>query len=336
MKTHTSFEHTVFDKQNNLIPLLMGLTVTLVLLWSSQLIYDYKFERPSKHQIPFASVAQDTAPLMPVNDTLFTYIVPYNVKIKDYFPFLEDLKHSFDSIVPYELTEYVLVRSNPFIIDSLENTDYYRMKQRDVFVYDQKQLVILKEGTVLKIPTLEAVNTLKTKMERTRLDINIPEFKLRIIEGDDVLYTFPVRVGQNKKRYLAEVGREVNLKTRTGSGYIEATYKKDFYIDPVEGKKFTSTKRDDDKRTLMPLLPWLEPRINGELLGQLIHPTTNPASLYKPYSNGCIGTREADIWRIYYYAPIGTKVNIRYNLMVTDANGDTVRLKDIYNPKLLK
>jgi L,D-transpeptidase ErfK/SrfK len=82
----------------------------------------------------------------------------------------------------------------------------------------------------------------------------------------------------------------------------------------------------------MPLIPWIEPKLGGRRTGQLIHPTSNPKSLGKAYSNGCIGTREADAWRIYYHAPLGTRVVVRYDLRVAD----TIRLKDIYNDKLTK
>ena len=67
--------------------------------------------------------------------------------------------------------------------------------------------------------------------------------------------------------------------------------------------------------------------------GQLIHPTTNPITLGKAYSNGCIGTNEGDAWVIYYYAPIGTKIKIRYDLDLMDIDDKRQVLKDIYNLK---
>jgi L,D-transpeptidase ErfK/SrfK len=48
--------------------------------------------------------------------------------------------------------------------------------------------------------------------------------------------------------------------------------------------------------------------------------------LGKAYSNGCIGTSEADAWFVYYYAPLGTAIEIKYNLI----NADGKTLKDIY------
>ena len=83
----------------------------------------------------------------------------------------------------------------------------------------------------------------------------------------------------------------------------------------------------------MPQIPFIETEINGIRNGQLIHPTTNPITLEKAYSNGCIGTKEADAWVIYYYAPIGTKIRIRYDINVKNSMGKKIVLKDIYNNK---
>ncbi|WP_415867183.1 L,D-transpeptidase family protein [Thalassobellus suaedae] len=80
-------------------------------------------------------------------------------------------------------------------------------------------------------------------------------------------------------------------------------------------------------------MPFIETEINGIRYGQLIHPTTNPETLNKAYSNGCIGTKEGDAWVVYYYAPIGTKIQIRYDLNGTDTKDKSLLLKDIYNLK---
>ena len=44
-----------------------------------------------------------------------------------------------------------------------------------------------------------------------------------------------------------------------------------------------------------------------------------------------MGTAEADIWRVYYYAPLSTKVVIRYDINVQNEKGEMVILKDVYN-----
>lgn len=264
------------------------------------------------------------------SEVLFTFVVPEDVKVKDYFTFMNNVSRAFDSILPYKLTEHILVRYNPFIIDTLISMDYYRMKLRKKVVSDQKQLIALRKGALIYVPTLAAATRLKTKMSRTYLDINIPEYKLRVIEGSDTLYTFMIRVGQVKTQFAPTIGREFDMRTRTGIGFIANVQKKFYSFDPVDGKKYEFTTRDDGKVTMMPMLPWLEPKINGELRGQWIHATTNPRSLGKAYSNGCMGTSESDIWRIYYYAPVDTKVVIRYDLIIKNEKGEFVQLKDVY------
>ena len=261
---------------------------------------------------------------------LFAALVPEQVLLKNYVKFMDSIVHKYDSLVPYTLTEHIIVRNNPWIIDSLEKTDYYYLKEKGVFVYDQKELLILKPGDTLYIPTDTVAKAILAKQSQTLIDINIPEFKLRIIEGTDTLYTLPVRVGQNKKAYWSVDDKTMNLKTRIGKGKIVEVYFKKGSVDPQSGKQMITTKRDDGKKTLMPLSPWIEPEIRGERFGQLIHPTTNLETLGKAYSNGCIGTREGDIWRIYYYAPVGTPVELRYDVWVTDSSGKKIKLKDVY------
>ena len=84
---------------------------------------------------------------------------------------------------------------------------------------------------------------------------------------------------------------------------------------------------------MMPQIPWLEPAIGERRLGSLIHPTTNPKTLGKAYSNGCVGTSERDAWIIYDHAPVETKVNFRYDLEVQNEEGKAIQLKDIYQIK---
>lgn len=261
---------------------------------------------------------------------LFVIPVAQPVVVAGYFQFMDDLVQQYDSLVPYPLSEHLIVRANPWLLDTLENTDYYRQMERGNFVADQRKMVVLHPGDTLSLPGPKTAETLLSKIQNTRLDINIPAFQLHIIEGDSILYTFPVRVGKKQDKFLAMAGREVDLRTQTGSGEIVRINRFPVFYDPVTGQEFKYTKRDDRKTTRMPQIPWLEPAIEGRRIGQMIHPTTNPKTLGKAASNGCIGTREADAWRIYYHAPVGTKVTIRYDLMEITAQGDTLRWKDVY------
>ncbi len=252
------------------------------------------------------------------------------VRIRDYFNYIDSLVVAYDSLTDYRLSEHLLVRANPWIIDILAATDYYRMMQRDSFVFDQRQMIVLRPRDSLLVPNKMVAGKLWQAFAKTQIDVNIPEFKLRIIENSTVLYVFPVRVGQNRKRYLKMGDRITDLRTIRGKGkVIDYQRNPDFY-NPVDGKRFYLTKRDDEKTSLMPQIPWIETEINDKRYGQLIHPTTNPKTLGKASSNGCIGVQEADAWVIYYYAPIGTIVHIRYDLEVPDSYGRKQILKDIY------
>lgn len=282
--------------------------------------------------------AQQTPVSVPELDTvpsgeppLAAITIPRDIPVEGYFRYMDSLVTRYDSITPYPLSEYLIVRANPRILDSLENTDYYRCMERGNFVLDQRKMIILRAGDTLYLPGVKYAAALLEKMNNTSLDINIPAFELRIKEGDSTLYTFPVRVGKNKRKFLVMAGGTVDLRTHTGEGSIVRVNRNPVFYDPVTGKQFKFTKRDDGKTTLMPQIPWIEPEINGHRYGQMIHPTTNPSTLGKPASNGCIGTREGDAWRIYYYAPLGTRVVIRYDLTAISAQGDTLRYRDVYD-----
>jgi len=269
----------------------------------------------------------------PKNPAAFTYVVQKPVKVGEYFPFMDSLVAQYDTLVPYPLTEHLIVRANPWIIDTLANTDYYIMMARDSFVYNQKQLLALRPNDTLYIPDTLWANEIIQKQKATVLDLNIPEFKLRIIEDSTVLHTFLVRVGRYQKKYLALAGRNVDLRTRPGKGKIIRINRDPMFINPSNGRRFKYTRRDDKRTTLMPLIPWIEPEINGHRYGHMIHPTTNPKTLGRAYSNGCVGLSEADSWRFYYYAPLGTKVHFRYDLTIKNEKGETIELKDIYHWK---
>ncbi|MDE1207938.1 L,D-transpeptidase [Tenacibaculum larymnensis] len=268
------------------------------------------------------AIAQSTLPIM--------VKVCNNIIVENYFEYIDSIVKKYDSLVPYTLTEHLLVRSNPWVIDTLQNTDYYRMKAMDSFVFSQKKMIVLPMGSLIVIPDSTAAKKVLNSFQKTSIDINIPEFKLRIYEDSLKLYDFPIRVGRNEKKYLKMSDRIEDLKTKTGKGFIVNYVRKPRYVNPVNNHEYFTTKRDDDKRTELPQIPFIETEINGIRNGQMIHPTTNPITLGKAYSHGCIGTREADAWVIYYYAPIGTKIKIRYDLEILDKDRQKKYLNNIY------
>lgn len=232
--------------------------------------------------------------------------------------------------LPADLDEYVLVHANPWLIDSFAATDYdVRLKRGDT-VTDQRNVQILPAPVRLRIPTPAEADSMRARLARVRVDVNIPEYRLRLWCGDSLLMDVPARVGRHERRYLEMAGREVDLRTAIGVGHIVRINRYPSFIDPCSNLEFSSTRRDNGVVTAMPLIPWLEPEINGRRPGHLIHPTTNPSTLGKASSNGCVGISEAAAWRLYFYSPIGTPVNYRYDRQVVRANGDTILLPDIY------
>lgn len=266
-------------------------------------------------------IAEDSLPQISVNQP---------IKMGEYFDVMDDFIDRYNEIQNTPIDEYIFVHCNPWIIDSLAATDYYIMKEKGNTVLDNRNLIILNRGDKLNLPDSAEIIKIKLKLDSIWLDVNIPEYKLRIRKGDEVLYAFPIRIGQNKERYLATAKRIVSLKTDLGVGKISKSIREPYFLNPVNGRHFTTTKRDDGIVTEMPLIPWLETEINGVKNGDMIHPTTNLKTLNKAYSNGCIGLRESDAWYVYYYAPVGTKVVIRYDLNLKNEYGEEIILKDVY------
>lgn len=262
-----------------------------------------------------------------------TFCIPVekNVAMQDYFKFIDSLAEAkLNHIVTSIPKAYILVNANPWIIDSLKSMDYYQQQKKGTWVYDPTQFPIFHASDCILIPDSLQVSSLISQLSSSYIDVNIPEFKLRVIQQSDTILTCKIRVGQNKNKYLGMYEREMDLRTPVGAGEIIATRERPKYLDLDTGEEYLETTRDDGRRTKMPIMPSLELKINGRITGTLIHPTTNPKTLGKAYSNGCIGTSEQDIWPIYYSAPPGTKVVFRYDLTVKDEHGKTKHLRDIY------
>lgn len=253
-----------------------------------------------------------------------------DVPIRSYFEWMDSIVAEHNENYNYQIDEYIIVHNNKWIMDTLAHTDYYYLMDRGIFNEDSQALLALEKDQVLVIPDSMETEQIKMQLSNTYLDLNIPEFRMRIIQDEKELYKFPVRVGQTGKRYMAMAGRNVDMRTMPGVGEIVRVNKKPNFANPRDNKRYTSTSRDDKKRTQLPAIPWLEPSIDGRRLGHLIHPTTNLETLNKASSNGCIGLRESDAWIVYYYAPLGTKVVIRYDLEGENDEGEPVQFENIY------
>jgi len=257
-------------------------------------------------------------------------VVNKDVPIRSYFKWMDSIIAEHNQTHNYSIDEYIIVHHNNWILDTLAHTDYYYLMDKGIFNEDPQALIALKKDQVLVIPDSIQTQQLKTQLCNTYLELNIPEFRLRIIQDEKEIYKFPVRVGKVGKRYLAMAKGDVDMRTKPGIGEIIRVNKKPIFMNPLNNHKYTKTNRDDGKTTGLPAIPWLEPSINGRSVGQLIHPTTNLATLEKTSSNGCIGLRESDAWIVYYYSPLGTKVVFKYDLQGKNDEGETVEFKNIY------
>ena len=271
------------------------------------------------------TTSEQEKPLEPIKIT-----VNKDVPIRSYFKWMDSIVAQHNETHNYTIDEYIIVHNNKWIIDTLAHTDYYYLMDKGIFNEDSQALFALKKDQVLVIPDSIQTQKLREQLCNTHLELNIPEYRLRIFQDDKEIYKFPVRVGKVGEKYLAMAKRQVDMRTMPGMGEIVRVNKNPIYMNPVDNKRYKTTGRDDKKRTQLPAIPWLEPSINGVKIGQLIHPTTNLATLEKTSSNGCIGLRESDAWIVYYYAPLGTKFISKYELEGKNDLGETVQFKDIY------
>ena len=139
--------------------------------------------------------------------------------------------------------------------------------------------MLCQKGSSIVIPDSIQAKKLLNTFQNTRIDINIPEFKLRIYEDSIKRYECLVRVGRNEQKYLEMSGRVQDLKTKTGEGHIVKHMRYPRFVNPVNNHEYFVTKRDDDQVTKLPQIPFIETEINGIRNGQLIHTTTNPSNI---------------------------------------------------------
>jgi hypothetical protein len=145
------------------------------------------------------------------------HVVDDAVPIRAYFEYLDSVVASDSTLRGQPDAEHLLVRANPALIERLEDTDYYRMKDRGIESKDPQAEIALRRGDTLWIPSAAQIEALRDTFAATVLDLNIPEFTLRILKFGVTRYSFPVRVGQNRSRFLEMAGREARAQaTRPG------------------------------------------------------------------------------------------------------------------------
>lgn len=285
-----------------------------------------------QHNSPLMEAAKELTPvdLMAASFRARYVTVASDITMDSYFEAIDTLCSKVNAMYGLAINEYELIHANRWVLDSLVRQDYYLSKEEGRFIYNQRQCTPIHAGDTLHVPTSAELADIRRMLSEVTIDLNIPEYKLRIYVGDSLVRTCMVRVGKNKREFLALAGHDVDLRTPVGDGAIIRVERDPLYINPVDGRRYSATRRDDGRYTALPRIPFLEPSINGRRPGALIHPTTNRSTLGKAVSNGCVGLSEADAWVVYYNAPIGTSVRFRYELDGVDSTGKSYKLKDIY------
>lgn len=143
------------------------------------------------------------------------------------------------------------------------------------------------------------------------IDINIPEYKLQIYAEGELIFKGPIGVGRT------------NHETPLGEYMV---------MNRIENPTWYPKGKD-------PVLPgptnplgqyWLGLSIKG----YGIHGNTNPASIGRLASSGCIRMKNEDIQYLYHLIQVGTSVTIRYQTLFLEQKSDEEPylriLQDVY------
>jgi lipoprotein-anchoring transpeptidase ErfK/SrfK len=140
-----------------------------------------------------------------------------------------------------------------------------------------------------------------------RIVINVPARRLTLVEGRTFVKAYPVAVGRPW------------TPTPRGSFRILQKAK-----DPTWAPKGRPAVPPGPKNPLGPR--WM--RISPDGYG--IHATNDPGSIGKVRSHGCIRMNPADAEELFDLVPLGTPVEIVYDLAGYDDAGQPVRYEDVY------
>lgn len=230
----------------------------------------------------------------------------------------------------------LLAWENPWLLDTIRKSDYYRAQQNGRFIENLNEEILFHQPVKFRIPDSTRAAYLQSFIRKNRIDVNIPAFRLLVLNQSDTLCSCPIRVGRNERIFLEAIGKEVDLRTPTGLGTVVKVRRHPKSVNLHTGETYLVTRRDDGRVTTMPDIPSLEPKLDGKRWGKMIHATTNQATLGKAFSHGCIGLTEACMWTLYFLAPEGTALEFRYDLSGGRSPQDSIQLPDIYETQRMK
>jgi len=109
------------------------------------------------------------------------------IKFQNYFDLIDSISSHYlnkKSSIPGDL---LIVWFNNWILNRLKSTDYHIASAAGNWVYDLSEEVIFSPGDTILIPDSIAADSAANALLETRLVLNIPEFRLRLIRGNDTI-----------------------------------------------------------------------------------------------------------------------------------------------------
>jgi hypothetical protein len=138
----------------------------------------------------------------------------------------------------------------------------------------------IREGQILKVPT-----------EEVSLRVSKTRFRLWVLLGGVYIREFPVGIGKNDK-------------TPEGEFVVETKIEKPVWYEPKGGKVPFGDPRN-------PLgTRWMGFKRTRLAAGYGIHGTSDPGTIGKAVSEGCIRMSNGDVEELFEWIPRGTKVVI--------------------------
>lgn len=123
-------------------------------------------------------------------------IIPKDVPMRNYFKWMNSVIAVHNQNRTYLIDEYILIQNNFWILDTLVHTDYYYKMEKKLFNEDSQVLIALHKGQTLTVPDSLQSEKINDRLGNTFIGINIPEFRLRIVENRKEIYQLPFVKGR--------------------------------------------------------------------------------------------------------------------------------------------
>ena len=100
-----------------LLPFLYSVLLIILIVYQP-----YREALKNKEKAPIPIINKQEI-LLPIEKSLYKIPVRKDVPLSIYFNYIDSLVSVYDSLLPYNFDEHLLLQANDWIIDTLENTD---------------------------------------------------------------------------------------------------------------------------------------------------------------------------------------------------------------------